>query len=98
MFQPQVKLLISHLSFLDQIKDLKSHQILQMQQTHNFLLKNSTSQAWSPLPAQKVTYIGRFITKNKSTILYTAIYMRKERSKMHTLREVKKKNRRGLAI
>ena len=43
-------------------------------------------------------YIGRFITKNKSTILYTAIYMRKERSKMHTLRKVKNKNIRGVAI
>ena len=42
--------------------------------------------------------IGRFITKNKSMILYTAIYMRKERSKLHTLRKVKKKNRRGVAI
>ena len=28
---------------------------------------------------KKYIYIGRFITKNKSTILYPAIYMRKER-------------------
>ena len=45
-----------------------------------------------------IVTVGRFITENKSTILYTAIYMRKERSKMHTLRKVKKKNRRGVAI
>ena len=44
---------ISHLFFLDQMKDLKS-QMLQMQQTQNFLLKNIMSQAWPPLPAQKV--------------------------------------------
>ena len=41
--------------FLDQMKDLKS-QMLQMQQTQNFLLKNIMSQAWPPLPAQKVTH------------------------------------------
>ena len=39
--------------FLDQMKDLKS-QMLQIQQTQNFLLKNIMSQAWPPLPAQKV--------------------------------------------
>ena len=39
--------------FLDQVKDLKS-QMLQMQQTQNFLLNNIMSKAWPPLPAQKV--------------------------------------------
>ena len=34
--------------FLDQMKDLKS-QMLQIQQTQNFLLKNIMSQAWPPL-------------------------------------------------
>ena len=38
---------------LDQMKELKS-QMIQMQQTQNFLLKNIMSQAWPPLPAQKV--------------------------------------------
>ena len=38
---------------LDQMKDLKS-QMMQMQQTQNFLLKNIMSQEWPPLPAQKV--------------------------------------------
>ena len=40
-------------AFLDQMKELKS-QMIQMQQTQNFLLKNIMSQAWPPLPAQKV--------------------------------------------
>ena len=40
-------------AFLDQMKKLKS-QMIQMQQTQNFLIKNIMSQAWSPLPALKV--------------------------------------------
>ena len=40
-------------AFLDQMKELKS-QMIQMQQTQNFLLKNIMSQAWPPLPVQKV--------------------------------------------
>ena len=43
----------SYLLFLDQMKELKS-QMIQMQQTQNFLLKNIMSQACPPLPAQKV--------------------------------------------
>ena len=40
-------------AFLDQMKELKS-QMIQMQQTQNFLLNNIMSQAWPPLPPQKV--------------------------------------------
>ena len=40
-------------AFLDQMKEMNP-QMIQMQQTQNFLLKNIVSQVWPPLPAHKV--------------------------------------------